>query len=76
MYADFEASRETRRKAPHANMSKDDYGTELFSKYASTVSKLSDEALMASHRENLRSGADELIEITRAELERRGLPKD
>jgi hypothetical protein len=46
---------------------------ELLDTYAVTVRKLSDEALLAMHREYLRLNVDELIEITRAELARREL---
>lgn len=44
--------------------------------YAEAVRNFSDEMLIAAHQENLRLGADDLLKITRAELERRGLPTD
>ena len=40
---------------------------------SSTVRKLSDEALITIHQEHLKVRADELAEITRVELDRRGL---
>ncbi len=49
---------------------------ELLETYASTIRKLSDDVLIAMHREHLRLQADELSETTRAELDRRGLPLD
>jgi hypothetical protein len=44
--------------------------------YAEAVRNFSDAMLIAAHEENLRLDADDLTEITRAELERRGLPAD
>jgi hypothetical protein len=44
--------------------------------YAVAVRNFSDEMLIAAHQENLRLAADDLREITRAELERRGLSTD
>ena len=44
--------------------------------YATAVRNFSDEMLIAAHAENRWLGADDLIEITRAELKRRGLSTD
>jgi hypothetical protein len=44
--------------------------------YAAALREFSHDMLIAAHQENLRSNADGLSEITKAELERRGLPVD
>ena len=49
---------------------------EILDAYASTVEKLSDEAVITMHKEHLRLRVDELAAVTEAELYRRGLPAD
>jgi hypothetical protein len=44
--------------------------------YATAVRNFTDDMLIAAHEENLKLHADDLIEITRTELERRRLPAD
>ena len=47
---------------------------EMLDAYTASIRKLSDEALITMHQEHLKLHADELAEITRTELNRRGLP--
>jgi|tagenome__1003787_1003787.scaffolds.fasta_scaffold18772648_1 hypothetical protein len=59
-----------------AEQCSNDIGQEILNMYSSTVRKLSDEALITIHQEHLRVQADELVEITWVELDRRGLLLD
>jgi len=46
---------------------------ELCERYAAAVQKMSDESLTGAHQRYARYQVQDLLEITRAELERRGL---
>jgi hypothetical protein len=48
----------------------------MLDNYVAGVREFSDEKLFAVHQNNLKLRADDLIEITRAELARRGLSAD
>jgi hypothetical protein len=46
----------------------------VLEQYTAAVQKMSDDVLLAVHRENVRLHLADLAEVTKAELERRKLP--